>query len=143
MIVVPYKAEHLTGLMVQGAQQYLRGYINLENAKAVEPYPAFTGIASDGRVLGCAGILPLWNGRAQSWAFLGGGLDHQFVAIHRAVRRFLDTCGVRRIECTVDAGFEEGRRWAGMLGFRLETPEPMAGYREDGGACFLYARVRP
>jgi hypothetical protein len=29
-----------------------------------------------------------------------------------------------------------------MLGFRLETPEPMRAYRPDGRACFLYARVK-
>lgn len=141
MIVVPYKAEHLTGILVQDSQQYLRGYLNPAHAEAVEAYPAFTALDGN-RVLGCAGILPLWNGRAQSWAFLAGGLERHFISIHRAVKRYLDVCGVRRIECAVDVGFEEGHRWAEMLGFKRETPEPMLGYREDGGACFLYARVQ-
>ena len=41
---------------------------------------------------------------------------------------------------TVDCEFEQGHRWAKMLGFTMEA-ERMRAYRPDGGDVALYARV--
>jgi hypothetical protein len=41
----------------------------------------------------------------------------------------------------VDAGFGAGCRWAELLGFSLETPEPMKKYLPNGRDAYLYART--
>ncbi len=148
MNIVPYKAEHLLSFRLQPAQLYLAAWTTEDHAHAVEAGInanqgwGFTAIADDGRVMGCAGVALYWPGRGHAWSYLSGEIGAYFPRIHRAVKRFLDGCFVHRIEATADADFEEGQRWLKMLGFKQETPEPMRGYRPDGGDCYLYARVR-
>ena len=77
-----------------------------------------------------------------AWAYISNAAaKERFLSVHRAVSRFLDMCYLQRIEMTVDCEFEEGHRWARMLGFNMEA-ERMVAYRPDGGDCSLYARVR-
>jgi hypothetical protein len=53
----------------------------------------------------------------------------------------MDGLGFRRLEMAVDAEFTAGLRWARMLGFTCETPEPMKAYTPAGRACYQFARV--
>lgn len=154
MIVTDFKAEHLTRLRLQPAQEYLYAMTTEATGEAVEAALhaglgwAYTALDTDGTVLGCGGVLVQWQGRGLAWSYISCVGGAKFVAVHRAVKRFFDVCHLHRIEATVDEGFEEGHRWMAMLGFELETrdeyggPKPMRGYRPDGGACYLYARVR-
>jgi hypothetical protein len=139
MQIVPYKADHLLQLALQEAQAYMGAWITPEYAESLVPHPSFTGI-DNGVVVGCAGIIEIWPGRATAWALLSPDLNRKMIKVHRSVERFLGMCGVRRIETSVDAGFEDGHRWIEMLGFKLEAPV-MSAYRPDGGDCSLYARV--
>jgi hypothetical protein len=41
----------------------------------------------------------------------------------------------------VDANFAQGRRWAELLGFNCETPQPMRHYLPNGHDAYLYARI--
>lgn len=142
MDVVDFKAEHIKQLDVQDAQRYLTPYMTEEEAVALER-PDWSHTCIDGnRILGCAGIIPLWPGRALAWSYISvHTTGSKFLAVHRAVQRRLDNCYIKRIEMTVDCDFEEGHRWAELLGFVMEAPR-MEAYRPDGGACALYARVR-
>lgn len=140
MMVVPYKPEHLVSMVLQPSQQYLQRYITPEVAESVAHHQAFSGLVGD-EVVGCAGVIKVWEGRGIAWAYLSHRSGPHMVAITRAVKRFLDVCGLRRVEMAVDLEFEDGHRWANMLGFRLEAGR-MAAYRSDGGTCSLYARVR-
>lgn len=141
MIVVPYKAHHLERLCIQEAQAYLSPYLTPEMAKALELGVAFTALEGD-RVLACSGVVDMWDNRCVAWAYLDQRPGHHFVSVHRAVARFLEGYPCRRIEATVDAGFDDGHRWIKKLGFKLETPEPMQAYTPDGRAAYLYSRVK-
>lgn len=141
MDIVPFRAEHFDRLVVQEAQAYLSRWLpSKANAKALEQTEAYTGLAG-GRVVACAGILPCWEGRAVTWAYLDENAGEHMLALHRAVKRFLDNCDIKRIEATVDCEFPEGHRWARMLGFELECKR-MRAYRADGGDSALYVRIR-
>lgn len=140
MKVVDFKAEHLESLGLQESQAYLSSWVTPAMAETLESHPSFTGIA-EGKIIGCAGIIPIWQGRAMAWAYIGEDAGKHFVKVHREVKKFLDNCYIKRIEATVDAGFDAGHRWMGMLGFELEAPL-MKAYRPDGGNCALYARIR-
>lgn len=143
MKVEPLRAHHLTRLTLQDAQ----AYFGPEMAKPeyiralIETGQAFAAVDGD-TVIGCAGVVEVWDNRAMAWALLSRDAGRHMMTVHRLVAGFLAQAKWRRIEATVDAGFDAGHRWMKLLGFRLETPEPMRGYRPDGGDCFLYARVK-
>ena len=86
------------------------------------------------------GVEPQWENRAIAFALISGAAGPYFWAIHSAVRNFLNSTPYRRIEATVDVGFEQGHRWIKMLGFEIEGY--MKAYRPDGADMLLYARVR-
>lgn len=141
LTVVPFIPEHLKALRLQPAQAWLVPAMQADGygEAFVQAGPAYTAIV-DGRVVGCLGVAELWQGRCAAWALLAADIGAHFVAIHRAVRAFLTECGFRRIEAYVDVGFEQAHRWARLLGFKLETPEPMEAFAENR-SMYLYARV--
>jgi hypothetical protein len=142
MRIVPYKPEHLQRMSLQEAQAYLSAWVTPDMAKALgDGLVACSALEGDD-VLGCAGIIPIWAGRAVAWAYLAPDIGTRFVQIHRAVKKVIEGCYVQRLEATADADFPAANRWLRMLGFQLETPEPMRAYTPAGTDCFLYARVR-
>lgn len=143
MKIVPFKAEHLRQLRIQNAQLKCMTWMPADQADTIESLSAIEAYtAMDGdRVIGCAGVLELWKGRAAAWAFLADGMGRQFVTLHRAVKRFLDVADYGRIEAEVALDFEEGHRWAHMLGFELENPR-MRKYFPDGSDAALYVKVK-
>jgi hypothetical protein len=136
--IVEFKPEHIDAMDVQPAQR-----MSPEARKGfAAPFgDAWTGLV-DGRPVGCAGVVKVWDGRGYAWALLGVDAKHHMKAITRAVRRGLETTNYRRIEMAVDAGFDAGCHWARMLGFELETPRPMRAYLPNGNDAWLYVRVR-
>lgn len=141
MNVVPFKAADLHAIDLQEGQAYLSSWITPDQAYALEQTDwAYTAIV-DNAPIACAGVIPMWQGRGLAWAYLSKQAAREnFLGVHRAVSRFLEACYLQRIEMTVDCEFEQGHRWARMLGFEMEA-ECMRAYRPDGGDCALYARV--
>lgn len=121
MIVSPFKPEDLHELSLQPSQAFLVPF--LERAgygqELVDAGPCYTG-RHNGRIVCCAGLVNLWEGRASAWALLSGDAGKCMPALHRAVDRFLSGCGVKRIEAYVYPDFVAGHRWATMLGFEHE-----------------------
>lgn len=142
MDVIEYKAEHLLDLSLQESQLCLGPHINPGLAKSLEiDRWSWTGI-EDGVVLGCAGVLPIWQGRGMAWAYISDGVSkNRFLKVHRAVSNFLDGCHLHRIEMTVDWGFDPAHRWARMLGFVMEAG-CLRAYTPNGNDVSLYARIR-
>jgi hypothetical protein len=142
MIVVPFEAQHMRQMAEQDATASLSAHIRPDHMDALARSPwSFTGIV-DGRVIGCAGVISFWPGRGEAWAALDRSCGRHMVTITKTARRFFEACPLNRIECIVAAGFQEGHRWAQMLGFVLQTPLPMEKYLPTGEAAFMYARVR-
>lgn len=142
MRIAEYKAEHLHAVDLQDGQSYMSNWVTPEMALSLESETwAFTAMDDDGTPLGCAGVINVWQGRGMAWAYLSKrATQDKFLFVHRAVARFLEGCYVKRIEMTVDCEFEQGHRWAELLGFQMEA-ERMRAYRPDGGDVALYARV--
>lgn len=142
MDVVDYRADHLARLDVQDNQRDLMRLVTDEQAEALVNEGWSHSCVEGNRVYGCAGIIPLWPGRALAWSYLSlHATGSKFLAVHRAVQRRLNECYIKRIEMTVSYDHEEAHRWARMLGFVMEAPH-MEAYLPDGTACSLYARVR-
>lgn len=143
MNIVAFKAAHLQDLELQDAQSYFSGEVSSKEYAATleKAGQAFTAI-SDGVVVACSGVTEIWSGRAVAWALISKDAGRHMVGIHKAVAGYLFAAKYRRIEAWVDEGFEPGMRWLNLLGFTQETPKPMQGFRPDGAACFLFARVK-
>jgi len=144
MRVVAFRPEHVRTLELQEAQRYFVGDISGEaygRMLAQSPY-AFTALDGD-RVIACSGCVEIWDNRAMAWALISKDAGRNMVGVHKAVAGFLAGAKWRRIEATVDVGFEAGMRWLTMLGFECETPDrPMRAYRPDGGDCYLFSRIK-
>ena len=141
MIVRPWTMGDTVKIATQPAQQYLH--------RIVDVRADFTELANQGlawtaehnsKILAIAGVEPQWENRAIAFALIAESAGQFFPAIHKAVRDFLVRAPYRRIEATVDVGFEQGHRWIKMLGFEIEGY--MKAYRPDGADMLLYARVR-
>lgn len=142
MLITPYKAADLHELMIQPAQATMRSIL-LSNGypEALEPFESFTG-RIDGRVVACAGLMPLWEGNVRAWAVIAGDIGAGGMgSLHRAIRRGLAACPARRIEVEVDAEFEQAHRWVKMLG-GFEWEGRMRKYSPDGRDTDRYARVK-
>lgn len=140
MRVIPFVAEHAQILIVQPMQD-LPPLAPAEAAALAKAGPCYTALDDEGKPVAICGVVRQWEGRAIAWGLIGYNAGPHFVRITREVKKFLDTCGIRRVEASADAGFPQAMRWLEMLGFKCETPEPMRGYGFDGRPCYLYARV--
>jgi hypothetical protein len=141
MRIEPFRPEHLETLILQPQQERARAFLaNPDYGKALANGLAYAAIDDDGTVLCCAGLLPMWEGRAEAWALMGGNLKRHFLAIHHAALRFLSVAEFRRIEAVVDAQFCTGHKWLERLGFKPEGLREA--YTPDGRDCIGYAKVR-
>lgn len=140
MRVIPFVAEHAPLLIVQPMQD-LPPLAYAEAVALANAGPSYTALDDEGKPIAICGVIKQWEGRAVAWGLIGYNAGPHFVRITREVRRFLDTCRIRRIEASADARFPQSIRWLEMLGFKRETPEPMEGYGYDGRPCYLYSRV--
>ena len=105
----------------------------------------FTGLRNhDREVIGCAGLIPQWKGRAIAWAWLSKNITNRdMVWIHMQVKNLFDRLQTdpdyKRIECSVSEPFTAAHRWVTMLGFKSEGI--MKCYDPMGEDCRLYARI--
>jgi RimJ/RimL family protein N-acetyltransferase len=97
-------------------------------------------IVGSGKILGCAGVLPLSEHKAEAWAFIDIHSREHFIQVHRVVRQFLKEVPFKRVQGVVDLDFDAGHRWIKLLGFRREGT--LRAYGINGQDCVMYARVR-
>lgn len=141
MIVVPFKAEHYWALEPQEAQTYLLDHAQKEGVATLEQSNAFSILHED-KVLVCFGWFEFHTNRAMMWAYISKHAGPYLTALTRIGRRTANMLPHKRVEMEVDCEFEQGHRWAKMLGFTMEA-ERLRGYRIDGGDSAIYARIRP
>ena len=98
-------------------------------------------VVEGSKVLGCAGVTEYYQGRGEAWAFIDKNIKQDFIKFHNQVRLFLDRVEIKRVEATVDVGFEDGVRWVKALGFIMEAPL-MKNFGRSGEDCMLFSRVR-
>lgn len=131
---IPYEANHLA-----------RCFPGLDEgfaAKGAVPGLSFSA-SVDGVVVGAAGLLPQWPGRAIAWLLTGVVPVRAWPAITRETSKILEAghnAGYRRIELTVRADHEAGHRWAHRLGFRRYCALYL--YGPDGADHVGYVKIR-
>lgn len=139
---VPFKAEHILEMDLQGAQKWITPFLNLRDLRTLENEWATT-LMNDGEPVACAGAIVFSPQRAQVWSFLSDAVTvKNFTTVYRHGKRFLDGLPFRRLEAAVRWEFFQGRRLMLLLGFDKETPEGMDAYEIDGSKSILYSKVR-
>lgn len=136
MEIIKFVPEHLTMIDPQPWQKRPENALAMQDATG----HAWTAMVND-KTMACAGVVELWPGRAFAWALIDKDAGRHMIGITRAVKNTLAWLPYRRIEMAVIAGFDEGMRWAEMLGFKLETPEPMPLYFPGGESAYQFSKV--
>lgn len=138
--IIPFKAEHLDCLLLQPSQKVLQPTLaDPEYGAMLEKGgPAYSGRCGD-EIVACMGLVPQWENRALAWGLISREAGRFMVPITRAIFRTMALHHHRRIETAVACNFEEGHRWARMLGFVREGR--MRAYTPGGDDCDLYARI--
>ena len=87
----------------------------------------------------CGGLAQIWPHRYQAWMLLDRRTGRHMFRITKEVSTYLRKVK-GRIELTVRADFEQGQRWAKMLGFELESLL-LRQYGHDGADNVGYVRI--
>lgn len=140
MLIVPFQPGHLHSLNLQKAQASLTPTLTLPGyAEGLATAgPCYSAVDGDD-VYAAAGFFPQWENRAIVWALVSESAGKHFVKIHRAVLRSFALHPYRRLETCVVEGFDEGHRWAKLLGFELEGK--MRSWTPDGRDAWMYSRI--
>lgn len=137
MNIVPFKAEHIGMVDRQRFQQAHKSY-ELTGEQIEAAGDAITGLVGS-TVVFCMGRCRQWEGRYILWALLSKDACKYMLPITRAAKRGLLLCE-GRLELQVRSDFPAGRRWASILGFKLETVAPK--FLPGGGDAHIYVRFQ-
>ncbi len=137
--IVPFKREHLEPLMLEKINAYLPEWVRKGHAAEMEKTNAVT-IFVDGEIMACGGITEIWNGRGNLWGIFSEASKRYPIAAFRAMKKYVDSSQVRRIEVAVPCGLEVGHKRVRLLGFKLECVAEK--YLPNGLDCTLYARIK-
>lgn len=145
MIFIPYRPEHLAQIALQPAQRAASAVIKEGYAESLAvPGMAWSASNESGEILGCAGMVPQWEGRVIAWALLGVAIPKRaWPTIAKKIAREFNAAladhGRHRVEITVPVNFGAGCRLARLLGFEIEGR--LRAYAPDGSDHFLYAKI--
>ena len=138
----PFHAKHLLFIAPQEEQVRVKeAMLTDEYAEALES--GFALSAWDGvRCVAAAGCVAVYPHRAVAWALFSHNAAPHMLAIARKVRRTMGLLEFKRIEIAVHSTFEQGNRFARLIGMKLETPEPLKAHGVFGEDEYLYAKVK-
>jgi len=120
----PFVARDALDLVIQHSQRIELGLdrsdMSIEEARGIEACGnAWSAVARDGRILGCAGFRETYPGvQAVAWAALAQDLGAAHLAITREAMRRVAAAPYRRIEMLVEKS-RKPMLWALRLGFSL------------------------
>lgn len=140
-----FRTEHFSAgdidrMVVQPQQEWGAQNITPEGQERLSQQEhSYTAYDGD-EVIACFGIVPYWSGRGYGWTFISANIGSRIRYVTRICREIFASCGIRRIEASVNVGFKEGHRWMKLLGMTKECDCAKA-FSPDGGDCALYARV--
>ncbi len=137
--IIPFRAQHLEAIDVQAPQRFASPFLTAAHGRLLEGAGVARTAVADGEIVGCAGLVPIWDHRAVAWALLAETTPALFFRAHRAARRFLERSTIRRIETYVRSDHAEGHRWARALGFEFECG-PLRHFDPFGHDYDVYVR---
>tara|TARA_R100000306_G_C4354253_1_gene131798 strand:+ start:582 stop:1016 length:435 start_codon:yes stop_codon:yes gene_type:complete len=143
---VPFEAWHLDWIdfNIDAFQSMMRlPCPTADHAKALATFcDAYTGLR-EGKVVACAGIMPLWNGVADLWMYLGKETFTDKRLACKVIKYYLDDIikrhDIHRFQAVVKADYCKGIRFAEFFGFKAEGIMKAFGPNKED--FIRYARV--
>ncbi len=133
--VVAFAPEHLSQIKLK--EVYAREGVR----KSVSP--GSLTILHESQPIAIFGGFFIGDGNYQVWGLVSDGVKKSPIAFHKAVQLLISEwfarLSIRRMQMSVQCGYEEGWHWAKSLGFRSEGV--MKKYAPDGSDCWLFART--
>lgn len=136
------RQKHLGLIRPQRSDEALiPGYLSPEFKHILEHTFAMSAWVNN-RCIGAAGVIPTHGQSALAWSMLGTDAGPYMIQLTRKVKDALDISPYKRIEMRVIYDFEEGHRWAKLLGFGEPEAPRMRCSGVRGEDETLYAKVR-
>jgi len=145
MQLVPFVREHLVDLAEDDegnpGRQLLGDWKSMAD-RSITPELSWSGI-HNGHLVGCGGIIPIWDGVAECWLVGGWRLGTHKLSAVRALTatlaRQVKEQQLRRLQAVVRADWDEAVRFVEFL--RFEREGLLRGYGPDGSDHYVYARI--
>lgn len=136
MIVRGWKKGDLEKIQLQPSQEYMKQLIDY-NVDLTDQ--AFT-FEVDNEIIAIGGLNVIWEGRAELWSLISKYAGRYLFRVISIAQTLIQDSGCKRIEATVDVGFESGVRFIKLLGFNMEGY--LQSYRPDGKDVLLFTRIQ-
>jgi hypothetical protein len=91
---------------------------------------------ADGEIIAMAGMILTYDDRVLGWSIQGERAPKNMLYITREIIKTLNNVDVGLVEIAVKKDFEQGHRWAKILGFKLQELK----INEDKENLYLYER---
>ena len=140
MGIITFDRSHFYEIFPQIAQANVPGYITDETWANLPKDTSFS-YEHGGERLAVGGWIEITPYRALLWAYLHKDIKHKLTFVHKEACCTIACLPYRRLELEVDRTFEQGHRWAKLLGFEVET-ERARYYRPDGKDATIYVRYK-
>lgn len=142
MKLVPFKKEHAAPILALKEYRGRVSHFPDEQLDRIAEIGRTVTVLWNDEVIAFGGVSLYWENRGDAWMMVDRAkAKAHFIAFHRIISKFLDSVQIQRLEANVEIGFELGKRWTELLGFRLET-ERASAYFPDGSDATIYARIR-
>lgn len=121
--LIPYEPWHILAMFDKQHSQISVDDIQFLAVIYKNRGTAYTVIYGD-KIMGCAGIMRLWNNVGEAWTYLSDDLRAMPFALHRIAKRMLqqviEVSGYHRVQTTVNHDNPVAIRWAKALGMTCE-----------------------
>lgn len=140
MRIIPFDASHIDELHLQPRQAHAISHLTLPYILTLQHAGVAASAEHDGRIIGCAGVLPMGYGLGTLWGLSSAQAARHFVKIHRCLKRLMVLADLRRIEATAEVDWREACRLLELLGFEHEGVKRK--YGVDGTDHCAYGWVK-
>lgn len=144
--MIDFKMEHITQMNMRDLDKRMLEMAGNWEEKLLNTMAlgrTMTGMKDD-IILGCGGILPLWEGVAEGWLLTADEIEQYPLAFHKLVRQFIseaeEALNLHRIQIFVWSEFETSIEWVKRLGF--ESEGLMKAFSADRQDFYRMAKVR-
>lgn len=139
----PCKQEHIRYIDPQdGDSRSKLVYLDPDYAYIINDHFSMSAWVGN-ECMGAAGIITLHKYQGIAWAIVSRKAGPYMLAITRKIKKAIELHPCKRIEMRVIFDFEEGHKWAKLIGFGEPEAPRMRSSGVFGEDETLYARVKP
>lgn len=121
-VVIPYRNADIRHIYGSTYSETLSGPGNMPD-NVGDLGPAHTAMV-DGMVIGCAGVVMMWEGVGHAWAVFGELFPKFPVFMTKVtknhIKQITEDYSMKRVQTLIESGNERNMRWAEYLGFERE-----------------------